>query len=191
MTADPSVTVHDSALVESDSIGSGTTIWAFVHVLAGASIGANCKIGDHTFIEGGAVIGDRVTIKNNSLIWHGVTIGDDVFIGPNVVFTNDLMPRAHQRSGPEDWLTTTVDRGATIGANSTVVCGVTIGQHAMIGAGTVVSRDIAPFSLVIGNPGRQVGFVCICGSKLPDDYRCVRCGRVYQMESNSLLEMSQ
>jgi acetyltransferase-like isoleucine patch superfamily enzyme len=190
MSPIPGVKVHRTALVESDSIGSGTTIWAFVHIMHGAVVGLNCKIGDHAFIEGGAVLGDRVTVKNNALIWHGVTIGDDVFVGPNAVFTNDLMPRAHRQSGPEDWLSTTVGHGATIGANSTVVCGVTIGRHSMIGAGTVVTKDVAPFSLVVGNPGKAIGWACICGARLGRDQECGRCGRSYRTDDTGLVEMS-
>lgn len=183
------VSAHSTALVESDSIGSGTTIWAFAHIMSGAVVGSNCKVGDHSFIEGGAVVGDRVTIKNNALIWHGVSIGDDCFIGPNAVFTNDLMPRAHQKSTSEDWLDTTVEEGATIGANATIVCGVTLGSHCMVGAGSVVTKDVPAHALIVGNPGRMVGWVCYCGQRLPGDLVCPRCTRRYAMEQEKLTEM--
>lgn len=184
------VTVHSSAIVESSEIGDGSAIWAFVHVMPGAVIGEQCKIGDHSFIEGGAVIGNRVTIKNNALIWHGVMIGDDSFIGPNVVFTNDLNPRAHVPSGPEDWVDTVVESGVSIGANSTVVCGITIGHDALIGAGTVVTQNVDSHALVVGNPGRIVGWVCRCGRKLPVNLICSNCQRKYDKQNNGLGEVA-
>lgn len=178
-TRDGEVFVHDKALCESTDIGPGTRIWAFAHVMEGARIGADCNICDNAFIEGGAVIGRGVTVKNNVLIWDGVTIEDEVFLGPNVVFTNDLTPRASIKKGREDFLSTVVERGATIGANATIVCGVTIGTMAFVGAGSVVTRDVGSHVLVFGNPARMVGWACACGLRLPESLAC-SCGRRYR-----------
>ena len=171
--------IHESALVETDSIGVGTVIWAFAHILRGAVVGADCMIGDHVFIEGGAVLGDRVTVKNNALIWHGVAISDDVFVGPNVVFTNDLTPRAGMRTSPEDWLSTSVGDGASIGANSTILCGIELGEYCLVGAGSVVTRNVPRHALVVGNPASQVGWACRCGATLDSALTCPVCGRRY------------
>lgn len=184
------VRIHPSAIVESHDIGEGTQIWAFVHVMDGAVIGSGCKLGDHAFVESGSVIGDRVTVKNNSLIWHGVSIGDDSFIGPNVVFTNDMSPRAHRSSGPEDWLETHVERGVSIGANSTIVCGTTLMESSMIGAGSVVTKDVKRHELVAGNPARRLGWVCECGTRLDDELACPACGRSYHEGEDGLTEVT-
>ena len=161
--ASDEVFVHPHGLCESTVVGTGTRVWAFAHVLDGAVVGADCNIGDHAFIEGGARLGSRVTVKNAVLVWDGVTIGDDVFLGPNMIFTNDLHPRAFGSRDPATFTPTTVCTGATIGANATIVCGVTIGQYAFVAAGAVVVRDVAPYELVAGNPARHIGWVCRCG----------------------------
>lgn len=180
--------IHPTALVESSGVGEGTRIWAFVHILEGAVVGNNCKIGDHSFIEGGAVIGDRVTVKNNALIWHGVTIGDDVFVGPNAVFTNVTAPRSRHQTYPEDWEKTEVADRATIGANSTIVSGIRLGYNCMVGAGSVVTKDVPDHALVYGNPARQDGWVCDCGSRLAEDLKCSNCGRKYEEGPSGLSE---
>jgi acetyltransferase-like isoleucine patch superfamily enzyme len=162
------VFVHPKGLCESDEVGPGTRVWAFAHILKGARVGAGCNVCDHAFIEGGAIIGDRVTVKNAVLIWDGVTVEDEVFLGPNMVFTNDLTPRAAVRKGPGELLPTVVRRGATIGANATVVCGLEIGAHAFVAAGAVVTRDVARHALVAGNPAQRIGWVCACGRRLKD-----------------------
>ena len=147
---------HELALVESKTVGDGTRIWAFSHILPGARIGRDCNICDHTFIENDVIIGDRVTIKCGVQLWDGVTIEDDVFIGPNVAFSNDPFPRSKQY--PERSLPTVVKKGASIGANATVLPGVVIGEKAMVGGGAVVTRDVPPNSIVTGNPARITGY---------------------------------
>lgn len=179
---------HPTALVESDEVGAGTSVWAFAHIMKGAVVGENCKIGDHAFIESGASLGDRVTVKNGCLIWHGVHIADDVFVGPNVVFTNDMTPRVRYQTTADDWLDTDVAEGASIGANSTILSGIRIGRNAFVGAGSVVTRDVADHALVLGNPARQVGWACECGSRLDDDLACSACGRSYERAGSGLSE---
>jgi UDP-2-acetamido-3-amino-2,3-dideoxy-glucuronate N-acetyltransferase len=145
--------IHERALVESDTIGPGTRIWAFAHVMPGAVIGADCNVCDHTFIEGAAVIGDRVTIKSGVYLWDGLRVGDDVFIGPHATFVNDRFPRSKQ---PFEPVITTICRGATIGAGAVVLGGVTVGERAMVGAGAVVIADVSSDTVVVGNPARVV-----------------------------------
>jgi acetyltransferase-like isoleucine patch superfamily enzyme/dTDP-4-dehydrorhamnose 3,5-epimerase-like enzyme len=148
---------HPDARVESTAIGPRTRIWAFAHVLEGARIGADCNICDHTFMEGGAQVGDRVTLKCGVQLWEGVTLEDDVFVGPNATFTNDPFPRSQRpRASCKQ---TRVRRGASIGANATILPGVTIGALAMIGAGAVVTRDVPARAIVVGNPGYVTGYV--------------------------------
>jgi acetyltransferase-like isoleucine patch superfamily enzyme len=147
---------HPQALVESQHIGRGTRIWAFAHVLPGAVIGDDCNICDHTFIENDVVIGNRVTIKCGVQVWDGLRIEDDVFVGPNATFTNDPMPRSRQHL--REYPTTTIRRGASVGANATILPGITIGQNAMVGAGAVVTRSVPPHAVVVGNPARIVRY---------------------------------
>ena len=161
---------HDRALVASDRIGDGTRIWAFCNVLEGAVIGADCNFGDHCYVEDNVRVGDRVTVKNGVSLWAGITIEDDVFIGPHAVFTNDVYPRSKAPLGEP--ARTLIRRGATIGANATIVAGRTIGRYAFIGAGAVVTKDVPDFALWFGNPARQIGYVCRAGKRLdfsPDD----------------------
>jgi UDP-2-acetamido-3-amino-2,3-dideoxy-glucuronate N-acetyltransferase len=146
--------VHKSSICESISIGKGTKIWHFSHVMPSAKIGENCTLGQNTFIGENVRIGDGVKIQNNVSIYEKVTIEDDVFIGPSVVFTNDKYPRAY-RSNKENWKSTIVKRGASIGANSTIICGVTIGAFSTVGAGSVVTKDVASYDLVYGNPAER------------------------------------
>jgi acetyltransferase-like isoleucine patch superfamily enzyme/dTDP-4-dehydrorhamnose 3,5-epimerase-like enzyme len=148
---------HPTALVESALVGDGTRIWAFAHVLPGAKIGRDCNICDHTFIENDVVVGDRVTIKCGVQLWDGVRIEDDVFIGPNATFTNDPFPRSRQR--PERFTPTLIKKGASIGANATILPGITIAEDAMIGAGTVVTHNVPRNAVVRGNPGEIVSYV--------------------------------
>lgn len=161
---------HPTSIIESNQIGNGTRIWAYAHVMPDVVVGNHCVIGDHCFIESGVRIGNNVTIKNATLIFNGVTIKDDAFVGPSVRFTNDLRPRspralwAQHRYQNKSWLVPTViGLGATIGANTTIVCGANVGSFAMVGAGAVVTRPVPNHSLVHGVPARIVGYVCICG----------------------------
>lgn len=156
---------HPTAIVESEDIGDGTRIWHFAHIREGAKIGRNCNIGKGVYIDAGVAMGDDVTVQNFVSIYNGVTIEDDVFIGQSVTFTNGPYPRAFIRNegGASH---TKVERGVSIGANSTIVGRVTIGEYTMIGAGSVVTRDVVPFGLVYGNPAKLKGFVCYCGNKL-------------------------
>ncbi|RAR52955.1 UNVERIFIED_CONTAM: acetyltransferase-like isoleucine patch superfamily enzyme [Acidovorax defluvii] len=149
--------VHPQALCESPHLGAGTRIWAFAHVLPGARIGADCNVCDHVFIENDVLVGDRVTIKCGVQLWDGVRLEDDVFVGPNATFTNDIFPRSKQY--PQAFAHTEVRRGASIGANATILPGVTIGSRAMVGAGAVVTRNVPPNAVVVGNPAKIVGYV--------------------------------
>ena len=148
---------HSHALCESAQVGAGTRIWAFAHVLPGAVIGSDCNICDNVFVENEVVVGDRVTVKCGVQLWDGVRLEDDVFVGPNVTFTNDLFPRSKQY--PEVFGKTVIERGASIGANATILPGIVIGRSAMIGAGSVVTRSVPPNAIVTGNPARITGYV--------------------------------
>jgi UDP-2-acetamido-3-amino-2,3-dideoxy-glucuronate N-acetyltransferase len=158
------VYMHPQALCESKSVGARTRVWAFAHVLPGARIGADCNICDHTFIENDVVIGDRVTVKCGVQLWDGLRVEDDVFIGPNATFANDPFPRSRRR--PAQFAQTVLKKGASIGANATILPGVTIGQHAMVGAGAVVVDSVPPFAVVAGNPARIVSY-CDTGPASP------------------------
>ncbi len=148
--------IHSHAICETAAVGAGTRVWAFAHLLPGCRIGGDCNICDHVFIENDVTVGDRVTIKCGVQLWDGVRIADDVFIGPNATFTNDSYPRSKKR--PEDYLQTFVEYGASIGANATILPGIRIGAHAMVGAGAVVTRSVPPNSIVCGNPARIMGY---------------------------------
>jgi UDP-2-acetamido-3-amino-2,3-dideoxy-glucuronate N-acetyltransferase len=149
-------TIHPNAIVETGRIGGKTRIWAFVHILPGAVIGDDCNLCDHVFIENDVVVGDRVTVKNGVQLWDGITLEDDVFIGPNVTFTNDIFPRS--KCYPEKVLRTVVHKGASIGANATILPGLEIGRCAMVGAGAVVTKNVPPYAIVVGNPARIIGY---------------------------------
>jgi acetyltransferase-like isoleucine patch superfamily enzyme len=150
--------LHPTALVDAGAqVGPGTRVWAFTHILSGAVVGAGCNICDHVFIEGGVQVGDRVTVKSGVQLWNGITVEDDVFIGPNATFTNDLFPRSRMR--PAEFARTVVRKGASVGANATVLAGRTIGVNAMVGAGAVVTQDVPPNAIVTGNPARITGYV--------------------------------
>jgi len=186
--------VHPSSYIDDPcEIGEGTSIWHFSHVCAGATLGEYCKIGQNVLIGPDVRVGSNVKIQNNVSVYTGVVLEDDVFCGPSMVFTNVDIPRsAIPRNRPSDFKETRVKKGATIGANATIVCGNTIGQYAFIGAGAVVTRDVPDYGLVYGNPARQHGYACECGMKLrqkegenPIGYHC-DCGRHYALEGSRL-----
>ena len=149
--------VHPQGICESQNVGEGTRVWAFAHVLAGARIGADCNICDHVFVENDVFIGDRVTIKCGVQVWDGVTLADEVFVGPNVTFTNDPMPRS--KIYPAEYAKTVVGQGASLGGGSVILPGLRIGRSAMVGAGAVVTKDVPPNAIVVGNPARIVGYI--------------------------------
>jgi UDP-2-acetamido-3-amino-2,3-dideoxy-glucuronate N-acetyltransferase len=155
--------VHPAGICESSTIGSGTRIWAFSHVLPGARVGSECNICDHVFIENDVSLGDRVTIKSGVQLWDGIRVGDDVFIGPNATFTNDRFPRSKRY--PDTFAVTTLEDGASIGANATILPGLTIGKRAMVGAGAVVTRSVPPNAVVAGNPAQIIGYQAASESK--------------------------
>lgn len=176
----PGVFIHERAVLETDKVGAKTRIWAFAHVLPGARIGEGCNICDHVFIENDVTIGDRVTLKNGVMVFDGVTIHDEVFVGPGAVFTNDRTPRVSVPRQPPILLPTVVERGATIGANATILSDITIGARAFAAAGAVVTGDVPPHGLVAGNPARRMGWVCSCGRRLPESLLC-QCGEAFRL----------
>lgn len=182
MAQEDGIFIHPNAIAESNEIGAGTRVWAFSHVMERARVGANCNIGEHCFLENGVVIGNDVVVKNGVSLWQGVVLADRVFIGPNAVFTNDLRPRSKifKTLG-----LTYVHRGASIGANATLLCGIEIGEYAMIGAGAVVTRNVPAYALVLGNPARIRGYACTCGATLKfdrDEKALCTCGNVYHIQ---------
>jgi UDP-2-acetamido-3-amino-2,3-dideoxy-glucuronate N-acetyltransferase len=181
--------VHESAYVdEGVQIGAGTRIWHFSHIMKGTTIGADCTLGQNVLVGPNVVIGNNVKIQNNVSVYEGVTLEDDVFCGPSMVFTNVDRPRSGFPTGHEAYLKTLIKKGATIGANATIVCGHTVGEHAFIGAGSVVTRDIPAYAIVYGNPARIQGWACECGQPLEfsDDgcAICSICGRTYTDKGN-------
>ena len=156
---------HPTAVVESGAIGDGTQIWHFAHIREGAVLGTGCNVGKGVYVDTGVRIGNNVKVQNFVSIYRGVAIADDVFVGPSVTFTNDLYPRAFIWDD-DKIVPTFVENGASIGANSTILCGITIGAYAMVGAGSTVTKDVSPFGLVYGNPAKLHGVVCYCGRKL-------------------------
>jgi UDP-2-acetamido-3-amino-2,3-dideoxy-glucuronate N-acetyltransferase len=165
--------VHPTALVEAERIGAGTRVWAFTHISSGVAIGDNCNIGSHCYVETGVSIGDSVTVKNGNFIWAGVTIRDGAFVGPQVVFTNDLHPRsprlvqASPRYSSDEWLVPTlVEEGVSIGGGAVILAGVTLSRFCMIAAGAVVTKSVSAHALVMGVPASMAGWVCSCGTRL-------------------------
>ena len=187
--ADKGYFVHESSFVdEPGQIGAGTKIWHFCHVMKDSVIGRNCTIGQNVVVSPGVRVGDGCKIQNNVSLYTGVILEDNVFCGPSMVFTNVVNPRS-EVVRKDEYKKTLVRRGASLGANCTIVCGVTIGQYAFVGAGTVVTRDVADYALVVGNPGRQTGWMCRCGIKLQvegEGTRCGSCGTEYRMHAGML-----
>ena len=181
---------HPTAVIDSDcKIGNGTKIWHFTHIMPRSVVGENCILGQNVFIGEEVIVGNRVKIQNNVSLYTGVICADDVFIGPSAVFTNVINPRGFVERKNE-FKQTRIERGATIGANATVICGVTIGEYALIGAGTVVTKNVPPFALVVGNPAKQTAWVSRNGHKLVFDKNdiatCPETGEKYKIENNKI-----
>lgn len=181
------ISIHPTAIVdEGASLGEGTRVWHWVHISAGASIGKDCSLGQNVYVGNKVVIGDNVKIQNNVSIYDNVTLEDDVFCGPSMVFTNVINPRSHV-SRKHEYKSTLVRRGASIGANATIVCGNVIGRYAFVGAGSVVTKDIPDYALVVGSPARRLGWMCQCGERLIGlgEVKCVACGFEYAINNDS------
>ena len=180
--------VHPTAVVDEGAVlGEGTRVWHFVHVSAGAHIGERCVLGQNVFIGRGVRIGNGVKIQNNVSVFEGVEVGDDAFLGPSCVFTNVLNPRAFIERKSE-FRGTHVGRGASIGANATIICGHDLGAYSLIGAGSVVPRGVPAHALVVGNPARHLGWVCVCATRLaslPGEHACSACGKRYRISAQS------
>lgn len=180
-------TIHESAYVdEGATIGADTKVWHFCHVMPGAVIGERCSLGQNVVVMGGVKIGNNVKIQNNVSVYEGVELEDDVFCGPSMVFTNVINPRSHVPR-KDEYRRTLVKRGASIGANATVVCGATLGEYCFVGAGAVVAKDVPAYALVVGVPARFAGWVCRCGVRLEDDrLACAACGAEYRLTGEEI-----
>ncbi len=187
---DKKIFVHESSYIDDDVlIGEGTKVWFFCHIQKGARIGKNCSLGQNVNISNNVKIGNGVKIQNNVAVYEGVEIEDDVFCGPSCVFTNDLTPRAKYPKGHENYKKTIIKKGASIGANATIVCGHTVGSWALIGAGAVVSTNVPDHALMLGVPAKRKGWVCECGELLKDGLACRKCGRIYKETEEGLVEV--
>jgi UDP-2-acetamido-3-amino-2,3-dideoxy-glucuronate N-acetyltransferase len=185
--------IHESAFVDKGAkVGAGTKIWHFCHVMPGAVIGKGCSLGQNVVVMGGTKVGDHVKIQNNVSIYEGVELEDDVFCGPSMVFTNVVNPRSHV-SRKHEYQRTLVRRGATIGANATIVCGVTVGEYGFVGAGAVVTKDVPPHALVTGVPARIAGWMCECGVTLDEglmELACPACGERYTRRGDKVARVT-
>lgn len=182
--------VHPSSIIDDNvEVGEGTKIWHFCHIQSGAKIGQNCSFGQNVNVSNNVIVGNGVKVQNNVSLYEGLELEDYVFCGPSCVFTNDLTPRARYPKGHAGYKKTIVKHDASIGANATIVCGHTIGEFALIGAGSVVTKDVPPHALMLGVPARQAGWVCECGNVLNETFKC-SCGRKYKQENpSSLIEV--
>lgn len=177
--------IHPTSIVDKDvDIGEGTKVWHFCHIQSGARIGENCSFGQNVNVSNNVKVGNGVKVQNNVSLYEGVELEDYVFCGPSCVFTNDLTPRSRYPKGHEGYKKTIVHHDATIGANSTIVCGHEIGEYAMIAAGAVVTKNVMPYALMAGVPAKRIGWVCECGQVLDDDLTCPDCGKEYEMRNN-------
>lgn len=177
---------HDKAIIDSKNIGVKTRVWGFSHILSEAKLGKNCNVCEHVFIENDVIIGDNVTIKNGVYIWDGIRILDNVFVGPNVTFVNDNHPRSKQY--PEEFEKTRISKGSSLGANSTILGGIEVGKYATVGAGAVVTKNVKPYEVVVGNPAHRIGYNCQCGKKLLKDnqiFKC-ECGKKFKISDDKL-----
>ena len=179
--------VHESCYVDDNiKIGKGTKIWHFSHIMSNSIIGENCNLGQNVVISPDVILGNQVKIQNNVSVYSGVICEDDVFLGPSCVFTNVINPRAFIIR-KDEYKKTLIKRGASIGANSTIICGNTIGKYSFIGAGSVVTKDVPDYALVIGVPAKIVGYVCECGNRLNENFECNKCDKKYK-KSNDIVE---
>ncbi|MCQ4923223.1 N-acetyltransferase [Tissierella carlieri] len=182
--------IHESSYVDEPcEIGKGTKIWHFSHIMKDSKIGKNCNIGQNVVISPNVILGNNVKIQNNVSVYTGVTCEDDVFLGPSCVFTNVINPRSFIER-KEEYKQTIVKKGASIGANATIVCGYNIGRYAFIGAGAVVTKDVPDYALVVGNPARVLGYVCECGNRLKEnnnEYKCNVCDKEYKIVDSNLI----
>lgn len=176
------VFIHPKAEVNTKNIGENTTIWQFVVILSNAVIGKNCNINCNVFIENDVFIGDNVTVKSGVQLWDGIKIENDAFIGPNVTFTNDIYPRSKQHNKKNAEIL--IKQGASIGANATILGSTTIGEYSMVGAGSVVTKDIPAHTLFLGNPARFRGYICYCGNKLDDNLNCIKCSKSFMLKEH-------
>ncbi len=184
--------IHESAYVdEGAQIGADTKVWHFCHILGGAVIGERCSLGQNVVVMNGVKIGNNVKIQNNVSVYEGVELSDDVFCGPSMVFTNVANPRSHI-SRRNEYKRTFVGKGGTIGANATIICGLNLGEYAFVGAGSVITRDVPAYALMVGVPARQIGWMCRCGERLSDKNLtvCKACGTKYQLEGDELRRIS-
>ena len=180
--------IHQTADVSDEAvIGENTKIWNQAQVRERAVIGQDCIISKNVYIDSDVKIGDRVKIQNNVNVYHGVEVEDDVFLGPSMTFTNDFYPRAFN----DDWkiTSTRVCKGASLGANVTVVCGTTVGKYSLVGSGSVITKNVPNYALMVGNPARQIGWVCKCGQKLRPDLICPECGKEYKRQGDGIIPL--
>lgn len=184
--------IHPTCVVdEGVTVGANSRVWCFCHLQRGAAIGEGCSLGQNVNLADGVKIGNFVKIQNNVSIYRGVVLEDGVFCGPSCVFTNDRTPRSEWPKGDTYYKGTLIRHGASIGANATILCGLTVGRYAMIAAGAVVTRDVPDYALMSGNPARRIGWVCRCGEKLGADFRCYACNLRYEQDDAGLLRESK
>ena len=184
--------MHESSYVDENVIiGSGTKIWHFCHIQSGAVIGEHCILGQNVNISSNVKIGNWVKIQNNVSVYEGVEIEDYVFCGPSMVFTNDLTPRSKYPKGSAGYKKTLIQSGASIGANATILRGVTIGRSALIAAGSIVTKNVKDYALMVGVPARQTGWICECGEKLKNDLKCNACGKKYKTDNLNLIMLNE
>jgi len=181
--------IHESSYVDDNvKLGNGVKIWHFCHISSGVKIGENTNLGQNVYIGNGVSLGKNCKIQNNVSLYSGVELENYVFCGPSCVFTNDITPRSKYPKGSDKWVKTLVKEGASIGANATIICGNTIGKHAMVAAGSVVTKDVLDYALVVGVPARFVGWVCECGEPLQDTLKCDLCNKMYE-ETTGVLKV--